>query len=109
MTDTYKVLGQSAPSATTLTDIYTCPTSTSAIVSTIVIANRSNAIISFRLAVSVGGGAINNKDYIYYDIDIQPYDAFATTIGITLQATDKIRMYCSTANSSISIFGKEIT
>jgi len=41
MPTTYKVLGQSAPSATTATTLYTVPSATSAVVSTLVVANRA--------------------------------------------------------------------
>jgi len=40
MPTSYKVIAQSAPSATTNTDIYTVPSATMAVLSTIVVANR---------------------------------------------------------------------
>ena len=40
MATTRKVLGQAAPAAVTATDMYTAPASTSAVCSTLVIANR---------------------------------------------------------------------
>jgi hypothetical protein len=42
MATTYKVLAQSAPAATTDTDVYTVPSATSSVISTIVIANRAS-------------------------------------------------------------------
>jgi hypothetical protein len=109
MADTYKVLGQSAPSATTETDLYTVPALTSAVVSTIIIANRSASNATFRISVSIGGGATANADYIAYDVPIQGNDVAALTIGVTLATTDKIRIYASTANLSFSAFGQERT
>jgi hypothetical protein len=41
MASTYKVLAQSAPSATTNTDVYTVESGKSAVVSTITVCNRS--------------------------------------------------------------------
>lgn len=108
MANTYKVLGQSHPAATTETVAYTVPSSTSAVVSTITVANLGVAA-TFRIGVSVGGGALVDADYIYHDIPIDADDTFACTFGITLATTDEIRVYASTADLSFNIFGSEIT
>lgn len=107
-TITYKCLGQSAPSATTETTLYTVPASTSAVVSTIVVCNRG-AATTFRISVAVGGGATGNKDYVYYDVSIAAADSFAATFGVTLATTDKIKVYAGTADLSFSAFGSEIS
>jgi hypothetical protein len=105
--NTRKVLGQSAPGATTETDLYTVPASTSAVISSLVVCNRSAAVVTFRVSVAVAGGATANKDYLYYDVTLPPNDSFVATIGITLAATDKIKVYASTANLSFNLFGEE--
>lgn len=105
----YKVLGQAAPSATTETDLYTVAASTQAIVSSITVANRSSSsAATFRISTSVGGGATANKDYLVYDANIAPNGIIILTIGVTLGATDKIRVYGSTANLSFNAYGSEI-
>lgn len=109
MATTYKVLGQSAPSATTETTLYTVPGATSAVVSTIVCANRGGSSTFFRISVAVGGGATANQDYLYYDLPIQANDTFALTFGVTLATTDKIKVYAGNGNLSFSAFGSEIT
>ena len=48
MANTYKVLGQVAPSATTATTAYTVPSATQTVVSTIVVANRGTASATYR-------------------------------------------------------------
>lgn len=107
-TVTRKCLGQSAPGATTETTLYTVPALTSAVVSSLIVCNRSALQAAFRVSVAVGGGATANKDYIYYDVIIPPNDTFIATIGLTLATTDKIKVYASTANLSFSIFGEEV-
>lgn len=107
-TATYKVLGQSAPSATTETDLYTVPAATETIVSTINIANRDATAATFRVSVAVNGAATANKDYIAYDSSIPGNGFVSLTLGVTIDATDKIRVYASTANLSFSAFGSEI-
>jgi hypothetical protein len=107
-TATYKVLGQSAPSATTETDLYTVPASTETIVSTITVANRSSSDATFRISVSVNGAATATKDYIIYDATCAGNGLQAFTMGFTMDATDKIRVYSSSANLSFNVFGSEI-
>jgi hypothetical protein len=106
---TRKVLGQVATSATTETTLYTVPGATSAVVSSLVICNRGATQASYRVSVSVGGGATVNKDYLYYDTLMPPNDTFVATIGMTLAATDIVRVYASTANLSWNLFGEETT
>jgi hypothetical protein len=108
MATTYKVLGQSAPSATTETDLYTVPALTSAIASSIIVCNRGATQATFRVSIAVGGGATGNKDYIYYDLLIAGNDTFIATIGVTLAATDKVKVYASSANFSFSLYGSEV-
>jgi hypothetical protein len=107
-TATYKVLGQSAPSATTETDLYTVPAATETIVSTITVANRSTSDATFRISVSVNGAATATKDYIIYDATCAGNGLQAFTMGFTMDATDKIRVYASSANLSFNVFGSEI-
>jgi len=108
MAQTLKVLGQVATAATTETDLYTVPGATTAAVSSVVVCNRSTAT-SFRISVSVAGGATANKDYLYYDQAIGANTTFIATIGITLGATDKIKVYATSANLSFNAFGSENT
>ena len=109
MATAYKVLGQSAPGATTNTDVYTVPSATQAIVSTIVVCNRANTSGTFRLAVRPNGATIENKHYIAYDTAIAANDSTTVTIGVTMDAADVITAYCSSANMSVNVFGTEIS
>jgi hypothetical protein len=108
-TTTYKTLGQAAPAATTSTDLYTVPASTSAIVSTVVITNRSTSPATFRLSQSLAGAALANKDYLVYDAAISGSGFITLTLGITMATTDKLRVYASTADLSFNAFGTEIS
>jgi glucose-6-phosphate dehydrogenase assembly protein OpcA len=109
MPTVYKVLGQSAPSATTATDLYTVPAATSAVVSTIVVANRAGANATYRIAIRTAGATIANQHYLAYDVSVAGADSTSLTLGITLAATDVITIYASTADLSFSVFGSEIT
>ena len=108
MATTYKVLGQSSPNATTETDLYTVGAGKSAVVSTISVANRAATDATFRISIAVGGGATANKDYVAYDVTCPGNGVNYFTLGISLAATDKIKVYASTANLSFNAFGTEI-
>jgi hypothetical protein len=107
MASTYKVLAQSAPSATTNTDVYTVGSGKSAVVSTITVCNRSTSA-TYRIAVRPLGATLANQHYIAYDATVAANDTVSLTIGVTLAATDVVTVYGSTANLSINIFGAEI-
>lgn len=103
------MLGQSAPTATTDTDVYTVPAATEAVLSTIIIANRAGTAGSFRLAIRPDGAAISNVHYIAYDVPVAANDSTTLTLGITLDAADVVTVYCSSADMSVNVFGTEIT
>ena len=109
MPTVYKVLGQSAPSATTATTLYTVPAATSAVVSTLVVANRAATSATYRIAIRPAGATLANEHYIAYDVTVGAADSTTLTLGITLAATDVITVYGSTANLSFNAFGSEIT
>jgi hypothetical protein len=109
MADAYKVLAQSNPAAATLTDAYICPASTQTIVSTITVANRSAVATSFRISVAINGVADNNAQYVAYDVAISGNEAKAFTYGVTIDATDVIRVYATLATLTFNIFGVEKT
>ena len=109
MPTAYKVLGQSAPSATTATTLYTVPSATSAVVSSIVIANRDSNAATYRIAIRPGGATLANQHYIAYDVTVGASDSTVLTLGITLATTDVITVYASSANLSFSAYGSEIS
>jgi len=109
MAEAYGVLGQANPSATTLTDLITVPSATSMVVSTIMVCNRGAAGTTFRIAVAPGGAADDPKHYLFYDTAIAANDSKPVTIGVTLAATDKVRVYATLATLAFSAFGVKIT
>jgi hypothetical protein len=109
MATTYKVLGQSAPLATTATTLYTVPSSTATIVSSITICNRGTTAASYRIAIRPNGDALANVHYVAFDSPINPKDTIALTLGITADAADVITVYASTADFTFNAFGSEIS
>jgi len=108
MASTYKVLGQLNPAATTLSTLYTTPSATSAVCSTLTICN-TGVSTTFRVAVRPGGAAIDPKHYIVYDNWVNTGDTIFLTIGATLATTDVVSVYAGTANVAFNLFGSEIS
>lgn len=108
MPTVYKVLGQSNPSATSNTTLYTSPAATSAVVSTLSVTNLGTST-TFRVAVRPGGSALANQHYIVFDSTINAGSSVYLTLGISLAATDVVTVFAGTANLAFSLFGSEIS
>lgn len=109
MATAYKVLGQSAPSATTDTTVYTVPSATEAVISSITVANRGTVSATYRIAIRPDGAALANQHYIAYDVAINANDTTPLTLGLTMNAADVLAVYASTANLTFGVFGSEIS
>lgn len=105
----YKVLGQVATAATTDTTLYTVPSTTQVVVSTIVVCNRGNASATYRIALRPNGATLANEHYLAYDVTIAANDTVPLTLGVTCDASDVFTVRASTANLTFQIYGCEIT
>ena len=108
MAITYKVLGQSAPTAATATTLYTVPAATSTIGSSITICN-TGASTSYRIAIRPAGASLAAAHYLAYDAVCEQYTSVILTFGMTLATTDVVTVYATLATLSFSLFGSEIT
>jgi hypothetical protein len=109
MPTVYKVLGQSNPSATTETTLYTVPSATQTVVSTISVANLTGTAATFRIAIRPAAATLANLHYIAYDVTVAASDTTVMTLGITLAATDVITVYASTSTLTFNVYGSEIS
>jgi hypothetical protein len=109
MATTYKVLGQLNPAANTLSNVYTVPAATQAVISTITVCNQSASNASYSISVSNNGVADNASHYIIRGGVVPAADSIGITLGLTLDASDQIRANTNSANISFNIFGSEIT
>jgi hypothetical protein len=109
MPSAYKVLGQSAPAATTSTPLYTVPAATAAVASTLSVCNQGASSASFRVAVRPAGATLAATHYLVYDSSLTANDSAFLTLGITLATTDVVTVYASSASLSFSLFGSEMT
>ena len=110
MPTAYKVLAQRAPAATTEETLYTVPSSTSAVVSTIAISNQAGSSGTYRIAVRpAADDSTTQKHYIVYGATVAASDSIMLTLGVTLAAGDLIRVYASSADMAFSAFGSELS
>jgi hypothetical protein len=110
MPTTYKVLGQSAPAATTATTLYTVPAATQSIISSINTVNtHASTADTIRIAVRPAGATLANQHYIVYGLSLAAGATFTYTGGITMGATDVLTIYSTTGTSSFNAYGSEIS
>lgn len=108
MATTYRVLGQVNPSATTATTLYTCNAGTQTVISTIAVCNQAGTSGTYRIAVRPNGATLSAEHYVVYNATVQANTTAAYTLGITVDASDVITVYASSANMSFNAFGSEI-
>jgi hypothetical protein len=108
MATTYKILGQSAPAATTAADVYTVGSGLQAVISTVTVCNRATGSATYRVSVRPNGDAQADQHYLAYDSAVPANDTIALTLGLTLDAADVVTVYGSSADLSFNVFGSEI-
>lgn len=110
MPNTFKILGQSAPAATTDTTLYTVPSATQVIVNTLAICNRGTSSGTVRVAVRPNGATLANEHYVVFDTTIAANDSLdVARLMPPIDSTDVVTVYASTANFSFTLGGCEIT
>ena len=109
MATTYKVLGQTEPLITTETTLYTVPSVTQTVCSTLSICNRAAAAATFRVRIKINNAADADAQYVCFDAPIASKDTLLLTFGATLGAGDVVRVYSSNADTAFQLFGSEIS
>ena len=106
--ETRKVLGQSLPLSGVLTDAYTVPAATQAIVSSFTMCNEG-AATKTRLSVAVAGAADALSQYLVYDAPLNANETQGFTLGVTLGPGDVVRAYSQGGSVAFSIFGVQLS
>lgn len=110
MATTYKILGQSAPSSTSNTALYTVPSSTSAVVSSITITNVTSSAAVANVYICKAGASPVAGNALVYGLSIAANSTISFTIGITLATTDVIEISTDTSSAlTFQAFGSEIS
>jgi len=115
MATAYKILGQSLPSANTLSNVYVVPAATSTIVSTITITNQDSANANVDIIVRPVNETLSNKHYLLKGVQIPRADTLILSPGLTLNASvilavnNAVAAGETFANVSFNAFGVELT
>ena len=115
MATSYKILGQTLPSANTLSNVYVVPAATSTIVSTITISNQDSANANVDIIIRPINEALAAKHYLLRNIQIPRADTLILSPGLTLNASvilavnNAVSAGETYANVSFNAFGVELT
>ena len=112
MATVYKRLGAAQGNGTigTAANIYTCPSATATVVSTINVCNTSSTAGTFTIGISTASATYQAAGYLVYQGAIAGNDSIGLTFGATLDDTNKYMVASSSANTiSFSVFGSEIS
>lgn len=107
----YKILGQSAPGNTSTVDLYTCPSLTNTVVSTMMICNRATVNAAYNIAIRANSAALANQHYIAFNSTVPANDSIALTVGMALGTNDVITIQANTTgvnNLGFTVFGTEM-
>lgn len=106
----YKILGQVHPAGTSDTDLYTVPSDTQTIISTLTITNVTGTASNARVWVRSNGASTAHVNAILFDVPLAANSVAAFTLGITMDAADVLTVRSSTGNSlTFQAFGSEIS
>lgn len=111
MATVYKRLGAIASTGTIGTGdtLYTVPSATAAVVSTIAICNTAATSATYRIAISTTTSFVA-AGYIIYGATVAANDTVFLTCGFTLDATNKYLLTSASASTvSFTVYGSEIS
>ena len=101
------ILGQSAPSGSSNTTVYTVPSSILSVVNVMCINRSASNPVNVRIALSSSSSPSTNE-WIEYDVTVPPKGVVERT-GMALQAGKRVVVYMSTSDSSVTVTGLEQT
>ena len=84
------------------------PTGSSAVISSINIANLDANAAAFSIAANVNGVATANANYLAWRVSVPGNDSIALSLGVTLNASSFLSVNANTSTVSFSAFGTEM-
>lgn len=92
-----------------LVDAYTVPANTTHIIGTVYMCNFSASPVTITIKVAKGGAADTDAHFIYASVDLDAYETKESTSGLSIEATDIVRIQASANNSvAVNLTGKTI-
>ena len=100
---------QGTASTGTYVTLYTTPTSTSAVISSIVICNQTASELTVRIGLTTTAGTPTSAQFLVFDAVVAGNDTVSLTLGVTMDASKFLRVSSSANTCSFSAFVSEIT
>jgi hypothetical protein len=100
---------QGTASTGTYATLYTTPSATEAVISSIVITNQASSSVTVRIGIMASAGTPGASQWLVYDAVVAGNDTIALTLGVTLPASQFIRVSSSANTCNFSAFYSEIT
>lgn len=98
---------QLRPAAATTSDLYTVPASTRTLISSVIVANDDSAATTIRIMLAPLGAADATVHRVVADAPINANTTVGFTLGVTLKATDKVRVRSASGNVNFHMVGVE--
>lgn len=109
-TAAYKILGQLAPTTTAEASFSAVGTGKAWVISTLSISNLTALNAYATVSICQAGAATSNANTLMSSVLIPANSLNSFTIGLSLAASDVIRVTSQTANAlSFQLFGAEVT
>lgn len=109
MPTAYKVLGQVEYDGTGEDTLYTVPSSTEAVCSTLAVCNKGSSNQTFDVRIKINNAADDDKQYLIFEAPVLAKDTLFITIGVTLGAGDVMTVKSSTTDATFQLFGSELS
>jgi hypothetical protein len=100
---------QGTAGLSTYATLYNTGASTTAVISTILVTNTTNAPVQYRMAIMGTAGTPANPNFIVYDDTIAANDVVALTLGVVLGNSQFIRVSSSADTIGFNAFISEIS
>ena len=100
---------QGTSSTGTYATLYTTPSATEAVISSVVITNQSSSAVTIRIGLDTTAGTPGSDEWLVYDASVAGNDTVALTLGITMDASKYLRVSSSANTCNFSAFLSEIS
>lgn len=100
---------QGTASTGTYATLYSTPSATEAVISSIVITNQASSSVTVRIGMDTTAGTPGASEWLVYDAVVAGNDTVALTLGVTMPASNYIRVSSSANTCNFSAFLSELT
>ena len=100
---------QGTASTGTYATLYTTPSATEAVISSLVITNQASSDVTVRIGLDTTAGTPGASEWLVYDAVVAGNDTIALTLGVTLDASKYVRVSSSANTCNFSAFLSEIS